>query len=112
MLTDLQKRSIQAIVNIFETGRALGDYGQVTLLTGDSGHLTYGRSQTTLASGNLYLLIKDYCAAPGAARADRLSPFLERLEDIDLALDRDRTFRALLEEAGGDPVMQSVQERR
>lgn len=27
-------------------------------MPGDTGHLTYGRAQTTLASGNLYLLLK------------------------------------------------------
>jgi chitosanase len=110
MITDLQKRTIQAIVNIFETGRPLGDYGKVTLLAGDSGHLTYGRSQTTLASGNLFLLIKDYCAAPDAAFADQLSPFLPRLEGHDPSLDRDMEFRGLLREAGDDSVMQSVQD--
>ena len=110
MLNDVQKKTAQAIVNIFETGRAAGDYGQVTLLAGDSGHLTYGRSQTTLASGNLYLLIKAYVAAPGAACAAALSPYLPRLEDIDLGLDHDAAFRALLREAGGDPVMHDVQD--
>jgi chitosanase len=55
MLTELQKKTAKAIVNIFETGRPLGDYSKVTLLQGDTGHLTYGRSQTTLASDNLYL---------------------------------------------------------
>ena len=57
MLTDLQKKTAQAVVNIFETGTALGKYGNVTLMAGDSGHLTYGRSQTTLASGHLSLLL-------------------------------------------------------
>ena len=60
VLTEVQKRVSQAIVNIFETGKPGGKYGKVTLLPGDPGHLTYGRSQTTLASGNLYLLIKAY----------------------------------------------------
>ncbi len=32
MLTDLQKKTAQAIVQIFETSRVLGNYGQVTLL--------------------------------------------------------------------------------
>src|SRR5690242_6887784 len=50
------KKVAEAIVNIFETGSALGNYGAVTLIPHDSGHLTYGRSQTTLGSGNLYLL--------------------------------------------------------
>ena len=59
-LAALQKQAAQAIVNIFETGSVRGNYADVTLLRGDSGQLTYGRSQTTLASGNLYLLIKSY----------------------------------------------------
>lgn len=110
MLSELQKQAAQAIVNIFETGKTLGDYARVTLLPGDPGHLTYGRSQTTLGSGNLYLLIKAYCAAPNAACARNLKPYLERLADIDIALDRDTGFRALLKEAGGDPVMQDEQD--
>ncbi len=110
MVTDLQKSTAQAIVNIFETGKALGDYGTVTLLAGDSGHLTYGRSQTTLASGNLFLLIKAYCAAPEAEFSQTLAPFLGRLEDHDLSLDHDGVFRDLLRRAGDDTVMHDVQD--
>ena len=110
MLTELQTKAAQAIVNIFETGRAQGEYGQVTLLAGDSGHLTYGRSQTTLASGNLYLLIKAYCGKEGADYADELEGYLERLADCDLSLDNNMRFRRLLHDAGSDPVMQAVQD--
>jgi chitosanase len=53
MLTSSQKDTAQAIVNVFETSAVLGKYGQVTLIPCDSGHLTFGRSQTTLGSGNL-----------------------------------------------------------
>ena len=110
MLNELQKETAKAIVNIFETGSARGDYARVTLLTGDSGHLTYGRAQTTLGSGNLHLLIKAYCGVPGAAYARPLKPYLPRLADIDLRLDTDWTFRSLLKEAGGDPVMRDTQD--
>jgi chitosanase len=110
MLSDLQKKAAQAIVNIFETGKALGDYGRVTLLPGDSGHLTYGRAQTTLASGNLHLLVKDYCGADEAVLSTSLKKYLKPLADRDLALDGDMKFRGLLSEAGGDPVMQMVQD--
>ncbi|WP_119301539.1 chitosanase [Dongia deserti] len=109
-MDELQKRTAQAIVNIFETGRALGRYGQVTLLAGDSGQLTYGRSQTTLSSGNLYLLIKAYCDMREAAFADRLRPSLPRLEGIDAALNHDESFKSLLRAAGDDPVMQACQD--
>jgi chitosanase len=110
MLTDLQKRIAQAVVNIFETGSPQGNYGSVTLIAGDSGHLTYGRSQTTLATGNLYLLITAYCAAPGAQFAAALNPYLPRLAACDFTLDTDMTLRGLLQAAGDDPVMHTVQD--
>ena len=105
-----QKKVAHAIVNIFETGRAHGDYGQVTLLAGDTGHLTYGRSQTTLGSGNLFLLIKDYCENPEAQLAAELGAFLERLQRRDTSLDRNPTLRSLLRQAGNDPVMRETQD--
>jgi len=110
LLTDLQKGAVQAIVNIFETGAPLGDYASVTLLEGDTGHLTYGRSQTTLASGNLYLLIKDYVDTEDAVFAEAQRPYLPRLEAIDLSLDEDSDFHAILRKAGADPAMQRVQD--
>lgn len=110
MLTDLEKGAAQATVNVFETGTALGHYGQVTLLANDPGHLTYGRAQTTLASGNLYLLIRAYCAEAGATHAAALAPYLPRLEDLDLGLDHDANLRGALKEAGDDPVMQRAQD--
>jgi len=105
----IQKLTAQAIVNIFETGRVLGLYGQVTLLQGDSGHLTYGRSQTTLASGNLALLIKAYCSSPGAQYSAKLVPYQDRLDKEDVSLDQDTDLHAILRAAGDDPVMQACQ---
>ncbi|WP_440994928.1 chitosanase [Arhodomonas sp. SL1] len=110
MITPLQKAAAQAVVNVFETGRARGDYGRVTVLPGDTGHLTYGRAQTTLASGNLYLLIRNYCEAAGAAHAPSLRPYLERLEACDRALDGDIELHRVLEAAGTDPVMRETQD--
>ncbi len=111
MLSELQRRAAQAIVNIFETGRPQGDYGKVTLVKNDAGHLTYGRSQTTLASGNLHLLVKAYCATPDAEFAAPLSEYLGRLENRDTGLDNDMTFRHLLRDAGDDPTMHVVQDQ-
>lgn len=110
MLNGLQKATAQAIVNIFETGSARGDYANITLIPGDPGHLTYGRSQTTLASGNLYLLIKAYCDNPDAEFADGLRPFLSRIAKKDLTLDRNTGLRSLLRSAGSDPVMRTSQD--
>ena len=110
-ITELQKKAAQAVVNIFETGAAIGDYGKVTLLPGDTGHLTYGRAQTTLASGNLYLLIKRYVQATGAAFSRHLETYLPQLDDLDVSLDFDAKFKDLLHSAGDDPVMHTVQDR-
>ncbi len=109
-LTALQKAAAQAIVNIFETGSIRGNYADVTLMRGDTGQLTYGRSQTTLASGNLYLLIADYAARSDGAYAKAMQPYLAALEARDGRLNTDMTFRSLLRDAGDDPVMHEVQD--
>jgi chitosanase len=109
-LAALQRAAAQAIVNIFETGSIRGNYGDVTLLRGDSGQLTYGRSQTTLASGNLYLLIKDYSARSDGAYAAQFVPYLPPLEACDTVLNTNTEFRGLLKDAGDDPVMHEVQD--
>jgi hypothetical protein len=92
-ISALQKAAAQAIVNIFETGSVRGDYAEVTLIPGDSGELTYGRTQTTLASGNLFLLIKAYADRGDGAYGDELRAFLPRLEAHDPGLNHDRAFR-------------------
>ena len=111
MLTELQCLTAQAIVNIFETGRPEGRYGEVVAKDNDPGHLTYGRSQTTLITGNLALLIGAYCATPGAALAAELREYLPRLKQRDITLDRDARLQRLLRAAGDDAVMRAVQDR-
>lgn len=110
MITPTQKRSAQAIVNVFETGSVLGDYGNVTLIAGDTGHLTFGRSQTTLGSGNLADLIQRYCSNPGARFAAELEPYLQRFTARDLALDEDRFLHNILRATADDPVMRETQD--
>ena len=88
----------------------LGDYGAAVVLSGDTGHLTYGKAQTTLASGNLLHLIRDYCDTPGAAHASALRAYLPRLEVRDTSLDADAALRVRLRKAGHDPLMREVQD--
>lgn len=105
MLTDLQKQTAQAIVNVFETSAVRGRYDLVTLLEGDTGRLTYGRSQTTLSTGNLFKLIDDYCRRDGAWYSATLFPYLTPLRQQDPSLDHDLHFHNLLRAAADDPVM-------
>ncbi len=110
MLTDLQRRTAQAIVAIYETGKPQGGYDMVTVTPGDTGHLTYGRSQATLASGNLYLLLKAYVEDENALFSRELLPFLDRARALDTSLDHNEEFRDLLKRAGSDPAMHDTQD--
>jgi len=110
MLTEIQKKTAEAIVNIFETGSVLGDYGNVTLIAGDTGHLTFGRSQTTLGSGNLHKLLQQYCASPDARFGAALTPFLQRFANIDLSLDHEKYLHNILRASADDSSMRDIQD--
>lgn len=109
MCTEIQKKTANAIVNIFEAGTPHGIYSKVTVLEGDTGHLTYGRCQTTLGSGNLALLIHDYCESEGEF-SEALKPYLSDLDRRDTKLDGDEKLKSLLRQAGDDPIMQNIQD--
>ena len=111
MLTPLQKQTAQAIVNLFETSSARGDYGAVTVIPGDTGHLSFGRSQTTLGSGNLHALLQRYCSNAGARFGPRLAPWLERVEQRDTTLDHELRLHNLLRATADDPVMRETQDQ-
>lgn len=112
MLTQQQKLSAQAIVNIFETSRVLGDYGRVAVIRGDAGHLSYGRSMVSLASGNLARVVKEYCGSSHAdpGLADALRPFLPKLGDEDFDEDSMLPLHQALKAAGSDPEMRRIQD--
>ena len=98
-----------------ETGTASGNYSLVTVL-GDGKN---GRRQVTLgiqfdeASGDLGRVL-DLYAKRGGRYAQELSRYRSLVntgdDDVSTVLARDNTFKALLREAGSDPVMQSVQD--
>lgn len=108
MLTPTQKKTAESIVNIFETSEVLGNYGQVTVIRGDTGHLTFGRSQTTLGSGNLYKLLKLYCDNGGARFGTRLEPYLSACKRKDTQLDNDVKLHNVLRATTDDVVMRDT----
>lgn len=110
MITSTQKQTAQAIVNLFETSVVLGDYGNVTVIAGDTGHLTFGRSQATLGSGNLLDLLNRYCSNLGARFGNRLAPWLPRFEANDLSLDTDTRLHNALRATADDEVMRDTQD--
>lgn len=110
MLTSTQKQTAQSIVNLFETSVVLGDYGNVTVIAGDTGHLTFGRSQTTLGSGNLLDLLNRYCSNAGARFGPRLAPWLPRFAATDLSLDTDTRLHNTMRATADDKVMRDTQD--
>ena len=111
MINDVQKATIASIVNVFETGRPQGDYSAIAVMKGDTGHLSYGRSQVSLGSGKLFQLLSQYCQAADAKFKDQLTPLLPRFQSIDTSLDQDADVKALLKQAGTDPVMRNTQDQ-
>lgn len=109
-ITQDQKRVIQQVLNVFETGVVLGDYSNLTIFNDGrrfGRQITYGRSQTT-EEGNLKQLVQMYTEANGQF-SDSLKPYLSRIGAVPLA---DNTqFRALLRSAGKDPIMMEVQDK-
>jgi chitosanase len=110
-MNDIQKATIAAIVNVFETGRPRGDYSAIAVMKGDTGHLSYGRSQVSLGSGKLFDLLNQYCQAPNAQFQNDLTPLLPRFQRRDITLDQDDQAKALLKQAGTDPVMRTTQDQ-
>jgi chitosanase len=111
-MNELQQTTARAIVNVFETGRILGNYAAVGVLKGDSGHLSYGRSQAALGSGALFQLLDGYCQKQSAKYAVQLQPYLPRLKSKDVTLDTDDALKALLKlSASDDPVMRLTQDQ-
>lgn len=106
-----QKRLIERVINVFETGTPDGSYGAISIYHDgphDIRQITYGRSQTT-EYGNLRELVRDYVSAAGTFSA-ALQPFAERVGTVSLT-DND-AFKNLLRRAGReDPVMRNVQDR-
>lgn len=110
-LTANQKRLIERIINVFETGTPAGDYSNISIYHDgphDIRQITYGRSQTT-EYGNLRSLVQDYVNANGLF-SQQLQPYADLVGSVPLTDDVD--FKALLRKAGKqDPVMRNVQDR-
>lgn len=115
ILTDQQDQAIKSIVNVFETGRAAGDYGSVSVLKDGAG-ISYGRSQATDASNHLDNIVTAYCKV-GGKYGDQMRPFIPYLADPSIPLTTHPEchelflrFRDLLRLAGNDQVMRDIQD--
>jgi chitosanase len=109
-LTASQKRLIERVVNVFETGSVNGNYAAIAIFNdgpGDIKQITYGRSQTT-EYGNLAELVQKY-AGSGGIYSRKLKPYIEKIGKSSLTDNEE--FKDLLKKAGTeDPLMKKVQD--
>ncbi len=110
-LSPQQRRVIEQVVNVFETGTPAGDYANISIFAdgpGDVRQITYGRSQTTEYS-KLRDLVERYVLS-GGSYGSQLAPYIARIGVEPLV--EDETFKDLLRRAGSeDPCMRAVQDR-
>ncbi len=113
------KNKIEQVVNVFETGVAEGDYGNMSIYAdgkfsnGKRGvkQVTYGRSQTT-EQGHLKTLLELYIEK-GGQFAEQFKPYLpqfNKVEGSETVLSKNTAFHALLKNSALDPLMKSVQD--
>lgn len=85
--------------------------GYATFQNRDSGVISYGRFQFTLAAGSLFSVLDRYLQRAAGAVADELrTAFRERVLARDGTLRGDTRLRDLLIAAAADPIMQQVQD--
>jgi chitosanase len=110
MITDDNKRLIERVVNVFETGTPDGRYDKITIYPDGkdkSLQITYGRSQTT-EQGNLSKLLTMYIDNEGRF-AEAFAPYVAKIGQQPLV--NDDTFKGLLRQAAQeDPTMRTTQD--
>lgn len=116
--TSAQKRVIDCVLSIFETGRipTPASYGTCTILKDGAG-ISYGKHQCTDRAGSLDLVVRRYIDKKGV-HADSLSAFLPYLAANKSCAEipggkysvETQTLINLLKAAGLDPVMQAAQD--
>jgi chitosanase len=112
-----QKRVIDSVLSIFETGRVPtpSSYSTCTILSDGAG-ISYGKHQSTDRSGSLDKIIDLYIQQGGKC-AEELKQFLPKLAANETSkLDPKnipswaKYLIGVLKEAGKDPVMQAAQD--
>jgi chitosanase len=115
-ITPAIKRKIEQVVNVFETGKAAGNYADLSIFADYSDpetktrirQVTYGRSQTT-EFGHLKELIQEYIDEKGQFAAE-FQPYMAHLGKKP-SLETNKVFCDLLKKAGKeDPIMKRAQD--
>lgn len=101
---DRVRRAAFGMTAAFEGG------GYASYQTFDSGIVSYGRFQFTLAAGSFQTVITRYVERASGSTADGLRAYLPRIAAKEEALRKDDGLKTLCKEAAKDPIMQQVQD--
>lgn len=110
--TKREKAAVKALVSCHETGKPVGNYSSLVVLSDGAG-ITYGSHQATHGSGSLYKIVKLYCDISQSDISKALYPYLAGLKTTTkkVAYSKDTTLKNLLKKAGSDPQMQYAQNK-
>ncbi len=76
----------------------------------DSGIISYGQHQATLASGTLEIILQRYIDSSDSAISKQIEPFMLRVSAKDRTLKQSSTFLDLLKKAGEENEMINAQD--
>ncbi len=116
-VSESQKKVIDSVLSIFETGRlpTPSAYSTCAILTDGAG-ISYGKHQCTDRSGSLDKIVDLYITR-GGKQAEELKQFVPKLVTNETAKVDPRNvpswakyLMGVLKTAGADPVMQSCQD--
>jgi chitosanase len=116
-VTNEQKKAIDSILSVFETGKVPtpAAYQTCTILRDGAG-ISYGKHQATDNAGSLDKIVAKYISA-GGKHAEALKPYVPRLAANETAKlnpaahpEWAKALVSLLKEAGADPVMHKAQD--
>ncbi len=101
---DRVRRAAFGITSAFEGG------GYASYQTYDSGIISYGRFQFTLAAGSFLTVINRYLERASGPTVDGLRGYLPRLNAKDDSLRKDEGLKTCCVRAAADPIMQAIQD--
>ena len=101
---EIVRRVAFRITGVFEAP----SYSTIQII--DSGIISYGQHQATLASGTLEIILKRYCDSCDSKTAKALKKFLSRVAAKDASLKKDQKFLDLLRAAGAEEAMIDAQD--
>jgi nucleoid-associated protein YgaU len=99
------------ITSIMEGGTSSAKGYATVSVVADGGIVSYGKHQSTLASGSLQAILDLYLASATSQTAETLRGYMPRVRQKDASLARDNGFVAALKAAASEKSMQLAQDQ-